>query len=121
MKAVSNPSESAAPGSSLCEGPRSRLWREASRRLPDRVEVFGQAFEVQDPTDQIALVAHAREPATAEPPQPMPVFALAEQFFNELATPLRQAIRQPVLPHPDPRSEERRVGKECRSRWAPYH
>src|SRR3712207_6026083 len=24
-----------------------------------------------------------------------------------------------VLPHP--RSEERRVGKECRSRWSPYH
>src|SRR5205809_5731674 len=22
---------------------------------------------------------------------------------------------------PDDRSEERRVGKECRSRWAPYH
>src|SRR5256885_8391474 len=22
---------------------------------------------------------------------------------------------------PDPRSEERRVGKECRSRWSPYH
>ena len=25
------------------------------------------------------------------------------------------------LPGPDPRSEERRVGKECRSRWSPYH
>src|SRR3712207_8741056 len=25
---------------------------------------------------------------------------------------------QPALPR---RSEERRVGKECRSRWAPYH
>ena len=25
---------------------------------------------------------------------------------------------QEVLPH---RSEERRVGKECRSRWSPYH
>ena len=26
-------------------------------------------------------------------------------------------------PQPDklPRSEERRVGKECRSRWSPYH
>ena len=29
-------------------------------------------------------------------------------------------------PNPDPvkeprRSEERRVGKECRSRWSPYH
>jgi len=28
------------------------------------------------------------------------------------------------IPHVDPltpRSEERRVGKECRSRWSPYH
>src|SRR5256885_8094264 len=29
----------------------------------------------------------------------------------------------PTLPMPmvTPRSEERRVGKECRSRWSPYH
>src|SRR2546430_12489208 len=26
----------------------------------------------------------------------------------------------PYSPHPH-RSEERRVGKECRSRWSPYH
>src|SRR5215467_7748496 len=26
-----------------------------------------------------------------------------------------------VRPWPDKRSEERRVGKECRSRWSPYH
>src|ERR1035438_6280757 len=26
-----------------------------------------------------------------------------------------------VLPGPESRSEERRVGKECRSRWSPYH
>ena len=25
------------------------------------------------------------------------------------------------LPHRELRSEERRVGKECRSRWSPYH
>ena len=25
------------------------------------------------------------------------------------------------LIHPNIRSEERRVGKECRSRWSPYH
>ena len=24
-------------------------------------------------------------------------------------------------PNQFPRSEERRVGKECRSRWSPYH
>ena len=28
---------------------------------------------------------------------------------------------EPVLRHKRGRSEERRVGKECRSRWSPYH
>ena len=28
---------------------------------------------------------------------------------------------QPVLAADATRSEERRVGKECRSRWSPYH
>ena len=27
----------------------------------------------------------------------------------------------PILVFVDDRSEERRVGKECRSRWSPYH
>ena len=27
----------------------------------------------------------------------------------------------PGIPSRDYRSEERRVGKECRSRWSPYH
>ena len=26
-----------------------------------------------------------------------------------------------IVKHPKWRSEERRVGKECRSRWSPYH
>src|SRR5256886_10844940 len=34
------------------------------------------------------------------------------------ATPPSTPSTAPVLP---PRSEERRVGKECRSRWSPYH
>ena len=33
---------------------------------------------------------------------------------------LREAIVEGVLA-PGSRSEERRVGKECRSRWSPYH
>ena len=28
---------------------------------------------------------------------------------------------QPVISEQIKRSEERRVGKECRSRWSPYH
>src|SRR2546426_12633602 len=30
-------------------------------------------------------------------------------------------VVKPAGPIPRPRSGERRVGKECRSRWAPYH
>ena len=36
-----------------------------------------------------------------------------EQIINELAKYDIEAERK--------RSEERRVGKECRSRWSPYH
>ena len=31
------------------------------------------------------------------------------------------AIWQAIQDYFDERSEERRVGKECRSRWSPYH
>src|SRR5690348_17984412 len=33
----------------------------------------------------------------------------------------RQARGRPARSEQCPRSEERRVGKECRSRWWPYH
>ena len=32
-----------------------------------------------------------------------------------------QHLPQELVMHLDDRSEERRVGKECRSRWSPYH
>src|SRR3712207_6055324 len=32
-----------------------------------------------------------------------------------------EALYEEVLPELAARSEERRVGKECRSRWSPYH
>ena len=38
--------------------------------------------------------------------------------INRLKKPTPAA---PAAPTPLPRSEERRVGKECRSRWSPYH
>ena len=33
----------------------------------------------------------------------------------------KSTIGRSIIRLYDPRSEERRVGKECRSRWSPYH
>ena len=34
---------------------------------------------------------------------------------------IEQAVEKDLKEGKNGRSEERRVGKECRSRWAPYH
>ena len=31
------------------------------------------------------------------------------------------SLQYDIMNYVDERSEERRVGKECRSRWSPYH
>ena len=43
-----------------------------------------------------------------------------EKFYGliEFPYPSGQGLH---VGHARPRSEERRVGKECRSRWSPYH
>ena len=42
--------------------------------------------------------------------------------INELATKWGLGnIGKATIIDPETRSEERRVGKECRSRWSPYH
>src|SRR4030066_1940112 len=38
-----------------------------------------------------------------------------------LECPIDLVQKDVVRPELKPRSEERRVGKECRSRWSPYH
>ena len=46
------------------------------------------------------------------------------QRNNPLIEEQREAIKEgkkPEYTFSDFRSEERRVGKECRSRWSPYH
>src|SRR3989454_10691540 len=43
-----------------------------------------------------------------------------DRFLLEARLPTGEAIEYDVE-RPEGRSEERRVGKECRSRWSPYH
>ena len=53
--------------------------------------------------------------------------ALLEQAVKEGEVRIRRRDGQIFVIRPEPpkesplRSEERRVGKECRSRWSPYH
>ena len=42
-------------------------------------------------------------------------------FLIENGTALKEALDDLALRERSGRSEERRVGKECRSRWSPYH
>ena len=43
-----------------------------------------------------------------------------QEAYEELDTRFQGAVKS-VLVAKIKRSEERRVGKECRSRWSPYH
>ena len=46
---------------------------------------------------------------------------IGKAFFERLMQDSRFDNIPLILETPDERSEERRVGKECRSRWSPYH
>ena len=47
------------------------------------------------------------------------IYRLIHQLNNTKL--LEQHTAGSSASHSDSRSEERRVGKECRSRWSPYH
>src|SRR2546427_13005002 len=53
------------------------------------------------------------------PQLPVRRLALAEGKILYMAVPRLRTEK--CFVEIDPRSEERRVGKECRSRWSPYH
>src|SRR5258707_11793506 len=60
----------------------------------------------------------ARDQSCREPAIDAPLAAQPDAIFNaEFGTDLVRLVREANTR----RSEERRVGKECRSRWSPYH
>ena len=76
--------------------------------LPDRVFIGGSGGQLQpilEALDQIWQNEPLREITSA----------------HAAARRKRRVIISAVIPETAERSEERRVGKECRSRWSPYH
>ena len=43
------------------------------------------------------------------------------EFYLKKAKQVVYEVKKTVVGKDEARSEERRVGKECRSRWSPYH
>src|SRR2546430_15989113 len=81
---------------------------------------------------QIAFIIHETQVASAKPPVfserlPRLFFEIAIAGENAWATceyfalAFQAAHALFFFGRPNARSEERRVGKECRSRWSPYH
>src|ERR1035437_3561873 len=90
---------------------RSRLPSTAKANATIR-ETAGRCFHVPNPAPKPAAspeTAPARNEANAA-------------ARNGSGEPINLAPRGSYRPSSEwPRSEERRVGKECRSRWSPYH
>ena len=70
------------------------------------------------PTEQIESPA-STEPAMMEP-SPTVIPTLEPQANENTFSPEEYTLQEYDVPA-GTRSEERRVGKECRSRWSPYH
>src|SRR2546426_11304421 len=64
--------------------------------------------------EKLVAFDHATDPTTPSPT----VQPLSQSSPSTPTTPSDTAISSPIA---NRRSEERRVGKECRSRWSPYH
>src|SRR3712207_2120055 len=101
---------------------------EGSEKLPFSLKVLLEnLLRTEDGADITAdhIRALANWDPSAEPDQEIqftPARVVMQDFTGvpcivDLAT-MREAMAEIGG---DPRSEERRVGKECRSRWSPYH
>src|SRR5574337_2177631 len=91
-----------------------------------------QATPVKAETLSTVIVTGTRSEArtvssSLKPIDVVPFQVLLQTGTTDLPTALARLIPSLNFPRPaaadtaDTRSEERRVGKECRSRWSPYH
>ena len=95
---------------------------------PRPLNAFNGLDSNMDETQRNSLRQHAFEeiPAVADGPVKVEETPYTITYTQELKHPaLKWIIRRLEVWKQEPRarlrSEERRVGKECRSRWSPYH
>ena len=92
--------------------------------LPPSFAVIGVARERLDDTSFRAAMRQALDEFAGDGGKPEVALSLCERLFyvpGDLDDAQTYAALRTRLEAVDGRSEERRVGKECRSRWSPYH
>src|SRR5690606_40703487 len=117
----------AGPAQEVLERGRSVPAEVAFGQFTERLLPLGQAG-VRDPLvdtdDQLLAVLHRAEthrPGLGEVPQQV-VAALSGRVDATVLPDRHELVApQPATARERVRSEERRVGKECRSRWARYN
>jgi len=122
----------------LTKGPPAHWLERIKKARPDlKVEEGEFVFPLQEATNEKEQQRVDHPPAerrreTFAPrqhPKPMPLQSKKTQreMRSESQPDSSQAVASPLDPTENEapnfvaRSEERRVGKECRSRWSPYH
>ena len=97
---------------------KAYAWAERRRLETHPATGAAQLVEIRERVQEIVVPAYVPLPQTAVAHKPLFTHMRDEQLLaygvpTEWLSDVRQATED--------RSEERRVGKECRSRWSPYH
>src|SRR5437588_5047163 len=119
------PEEIGALGRSYIDG--DLIPRFKGVLIPAGIDHVGRSLSLPNPMSHLAVVSFFVElqETMRIGPEPFRYVPLHSNYFPSLIR--RVAV---MCPHWNPedqkahshnRSEERRVGKECRSRWSPYH
>ena len=114
-----------SPESSLWETEAGRTW--LLRLVVATLFVFGLKRGVGAETlSEFFCRLHLEAHVGCSPSALRTVMHTLERFILETAAAwekegIAHGEIRPVIGAVDERSEERRVGKECRSRWSPYH
>ena len=69
----------------------------------------------------VGIIGLTMLPVDQYPQITPPVVKISASYPGASALTVSQAVSTPIEQEINGRSEERRVGKECRSRWSPYH
>src|SRR3989441_12774247 len=95
--------------------------RAGSRKGQAVVQVVGGGAPRVPPRTEPGAQPPASQPAAAEPGAALDPLAGQPAGVGPAAALRIDPPAIYLLPSENTRSEERRVGKECRSRWSPYH